>query len=88
MMNRGKAIETIEEIFEADSLGLFSTLSDEQIEAVQLALHTLKHPEKCICAGCKGFVDEDVNGYGWCQIRRRGTECDNSPCDEFVMGTV
>lgn len=87
-MDRKRAIEVIEEIFETDSLGLFSTLSDEQIEAVQLALYTLKYPEKCVCAGCKGFVDEDVNGYGWCQIRHRGAECGDSPCDEFVMGTV
>lgn len=44
-MDRERAIEVIEEIFETDSLGLFSTLSDEQIEAVQFALYALKCPE-------------------------------------------
>lgn len=88
MMNRGKAIETIEEIFEADSLGLFSTLSDEQIEAVQLALYTLKYPEKYACAGCNDFADEDADGCGWCQIQNKGVECGDCPCDEFTMRAV
>lgn len=87
-MDRKRAIEVIEEIFETDSLGLFSTLSDEQIEAVQLALYTLKYPEKYACAGCKGFTDEDACGYGWCQIRDKYAGCDDYPCDGFaVAGT-
>ena len=84
MMNRNKAIEVIEEIFELDSLGFLSSFSDEQDEAIRFALYALKHPERIRCGRCETFADEDVNGDGWCYYKDRFATCEDEPCGAFT----
>ena len=45
-MDRGSAVEIIEEIFGEDRYGIGRTLTDEQASAIQFALHNLKDPER------------------------------------------
>jgi len=82
-MTRGEAIKIIEEIFGADQYGIHDTFTDEQIEAIQLSLHALKEPECMSCGYCQRFVDEGMDGWGWCEHHDRSAICDDKPCGYY-----
>lgn len=75
-MNRERAAEIIEEIFEEDRYGIGPTLTDEQVEAIQFALQNLKEPARAgsaatgIAQGAwtaewKEYTGEDA-GFHYC----------------------
>lgn len=82
-MNRNTAVKTIKEIFEADSLGIAGTMSDEQAEAVKMALNALENPDCMACGYCQKFVDEDTEGEGWCEHHDRSANCNDQPCGYY-----
>lgn len=84
MTDRKTAIATIREMFEADSLGIGATITDEQDEAIRFALFALEHPERIRCGGCETFADEDVNGDGWCSRKDKFAACDDDACGAFA----
>lgn len=45
-MDRERAAEIIEEIFEEDRYGIGTPLTDEQVEAIQFTLQNLKEPAR------------------------------------------
>lgn len=66
-MKRSDAVKIIHEILEKDTYGFRDSMTDEQIEAIWMALSALDSPECMICGSCQRFVDEDTEGDGWCE---------------------
>lgn len=87
-MDRANAIEIIEEIFGEDRYGIRDTLTDEQIEAIQIALHSLKAPECMSCGYCQELADEDSDGWGWCKQHDRAAHCNDEPCLSYEKGDI
>ena len=56
-MNHEKAAQVLNELLEHDSLGILGSMSDEQIEAVKLALYEMENPERTNCGGCAKFAE-------------------------------
>ena len=82
-MKRRDAVKTIHEIFEEDAYGLRDTMTDEQSEAIWMALNALEFPECMNCGGCQRFVDEDTEGNGWCEEHDRSANCEDSVCGYY-----
>ncbi len=82
-MNQEKAVEILKELLEQDSLGIRDSMSDEQIEAMKLALFALENPQCVTCGGCAKFSDEDTEGRGWCEPNDRPAHCDEGPCGRY-----
>lgn len=82
-MNRKTAIRIITEIFKTDSLGIACTISDEQTEAIKMALKVLEDPDVLTCGYCQKFVDEDIEGVGWCKRYDRYANCENDACGYY-----
>lgn len=82
-MNRNEAISVIKEIFAEDTIGIRDTFTDEQLEAIKLALAALENPECMSCGYCRKFVDEDVEGQGWCEQHDREVLCTDYPCSHY-----
>lgn len=82
-MNQEEAVKVLKELLEHDSLGILGSMSDEQIEAVKLALFELENPECVNCGGCVKFSDEDAEGYGWCEPNGWTAHCDEGPCGKY-----
>ena len=82
-MKRKSAIETLHEILENDTYGFRDSMTNEQIESVQMALDALEFQESMCCGECLHFTYEDIDGYGWCQKCSRRIRCDNEPCDDY-----
>ena len=57
--------------------------TDEQIEAIQMALNALEFPECMNCGECQRFVDEDTEGNGWCEEHDRSANCKDSVCGYY-----
>lgn len=79
-MKKSEAEKTLKEMLETDSLGILGSMSDEQIEAVKLAYHALRNPECMACGYCQRFVDETVDGDGWCEEHDRKAMCNDPAC--------
>lgn len=63
-MKRSDAVKIIHEILEKDTYGFRDSMTDEQIEAIWMALSALDSPECMICGSCQRFVDKDTEGDG------------------------
>lgn len=85
-MNQQTAIKVLKELMEENSLGIFDSMSDEQIEAVRLARFALENPRCVACGGCAKFSDEDTEGWGWCEPNDRPAHCDDGPCGRYERG--
>lgn len=82
-MNHEKAVRVLKELLEHDSLGILGSMSDEQIEAVKLALYEMENPESTNCGGCAKFSDEDAEGCGWCEPNDRPARYNEGPCGRY-----
>lgn len=82
-MIRIDAVKTIHEILETDTYGFRDSMTDEQIEAIWMALNALEFPECMNCGGCKRFVDEDAEGYGRCDEHDQPAYCEDSVCGYY-----
>lgn len=82
-MKRIDAVKTIHEILETDTYGFRDSMTDEQIEAIRMALNALEFPECMNCGGCQRFVDEDTEGNGWCEKHDRSANCEDSVCGYY-----
>ena len=79
-MKRSDAVKIIHEILEKDTYGFRDSMTDEQIEAIWMALDS---PECMICGSCQRFVDEDTEGDGWCEEHDRPANCKDSVCGYY-----
>lgn len=82
-MNQEEAVKVLKELLEHDSLGILGSMSDEQIEAVKLALFELENPECVNCGGCAKFTEEDAMGRGWCEPNDRPAHYKEGPCGRY-----
>ncbi len=82
-MNKAEAEKTLKELMEVDSLGILSSMSDEQITALNMAYRVLKNPECMTCGYCQRFADETVEGDGWCEVHDRRAMCSDSACGHY-----
>ena len=82
-MKRYDAVKAIHEILEKDTYGFRDNMTDEQIEAIWMALNALEFPECMNCGGCQRFVDEDTEGNGWCEKHDRSAKCKDSVCGYY-----
>ena len=82
-MKRSDAVKIIHEILEKDTYGFRDSMTDEQIEAIWMALGALDSPECMICGSCQRFVDEDTEGDGWCEEHDRSANCKDSVCGYY-----
>lgn len=82
-MKRADAVKIIHEIFETDTYGFRDSMTDEQIEAIWMALNALEFPECMNCGGCQRFVDEDAEGDGWCEEHDRSAKCSDGVCGYY-----
>ena len=76
-MKRSDAVKAIHEILEKDTYGFRDSMTDEQIEAIQMALNALEFPE------CMNCGDEDTEGNGWCEEHDRSANCKDSVCGYY-----
>ena len=66
-----------------DTYGFRDSMTDEQIEAIQMALNALEFPECMNCGSCQRFVDEDAEGNGWCEEHDRSAKCSDGVCGYY-----
>lgn len=82
-MNKAEAEKTLKEMLEVDSLGILGSMSDEQVTAVTMAYRALKNPDCMTCEYCQRFVDETVEGDGWCEEHDRKAMCNDPACGYY-----
>ena len=82
-MKRAVAAKIIHEIFDTDTYGFRDSMTDEQQEAIQMALNALENPECMSCGYCQKFVDESADGWGWGEEHDRSALCEDKPCGYY-----
>lgn len=82
-MNKAEAEKTLKEMLEVDSLGILGSMSDEQVTAVTMAYRALKNTDCMTCEYCQRFVDETVEGDGWCEEHDRKAMCNDPACGYY-----
>lgn len=82
-MNKAEAEKTLKELMEVDNLGILSSMSDEQIAAVDMAYRALKNPECMTCGYCQRFAGETTEGDGWCEEHDRRAMCSDPACGYY-----
>lgn len=82
-MKRKDAVKIIHEILDTDTYGFRDSMTDEQQEAMWMALNALEFPDCMCCGGCQIFVDEDTDGNGWCNEHDRPAAYSDPVCDFY-----
>jgi len=47
----------------------------------------MKTTEKC-CGNCTMYINEDMNGVGWCDFHQEPFDCDEVCDDYFVINGI
>ena len=81
-----KVAEVLKEMVEVDSIGIGSTMTDDQIEAIKTAQRIAENPYKINCWGCIWMTDKDMEDLeGWCSFYDSKTRGDVGPCARYRM---
>ena len=85
-MRRFEAATIIRALLTTDQYKVKDSLTDEQLEAIQMAYWALRNPENLCCGFCAKFEIGEEDKTGWCLYHDRAADSSDSACHYFETG--